>query len=64
LRDDGVGMAADASAGHGLANMHHRARGIGAELQIASSPAGTEVALLLPAPMDAEGTGTTPDMPM
>mgnify|MGYP003594059369 CR=1 FL=1 len=64
LRDDGIGINADASAGHGLANMHHRARSIGADLQISSSGAGTEVALLLPAPMKAQGAHGASDMPM
>jgi signal transduction histidine kinase len=44
--------------------MHHRARSIGADLQISSSSAGTEVTLLLPAPMKAQGAHGVSDMPM
>lgn len=47
--DDGRGFdAAAVAGGRGLTNMRHRARGLGAELEIESGPAGTRLTLRLP----------------
>jgi signal transduction histidine kinase len=50
VRDDGCGFdPSAATGGRGLTNMRHRARGLGAELEIASGAEGTRVTLRLPA---------------
>lgn len=49
IRDDGRGIQPGSSDGHGLANMRKRARRLGATLDVASSPAGTAVTIVLPA---------------
>jgi len=48
LRDNGSGLAATASRGHGLTNMQQRAAEIGAEFAVRSDARGTTVRLLLP----------------
>jgi PAS domain S-box-containing protein len=56
VRDDGVGLPSDLheSAGLGLRIMRHRARTIGASLDIRPAPThGTVVVCVLPAPSDA-----------
>jgi signal transduction histidine kinase len=50
VRDDGGGIPSGRTVGHGLANMRRRARRLGATLDVASSPAGTTVTVVLPAP--------------
>ncbi len=51
VQDDGAGFAADRRRGHGLDNMSARARSLGGELQVESTPGrGTRVILTLPAP--------------
>jgi len=49
VRDDGQGFDEHACAqGRGLANMRRRARTVGGDLTLTSSPAGTTLSLLLP----------------
>lgn len=48
IRDDGRGIAPSSTAGHGLTNMRRRAARLGASLDVASSPAGTTVTVVLP----------------
>lgn len=49
VSDDGRGFDdAASSRGHGLANMRRRAKAVGGELQLRSSPMGTTLSLLLP----------------
>jgi len=48
VRDDGGGIQAGHAGGHGLANMRRRAERLGAALDVASSPAGTTVTVVLP----------------
>lgn len=43
VRDDGRGMSAGGPAGHGLANMQARAKGVGARLRIAENGPGVHV---------------------
>jgi signal transduction histidine kinase len=50
VRDDGVGLAALAPAGRGLANMRRRAERLGATLTVEAAQPGTRVTLSLPAP--------------
>jgi signal transduction histidine kinase len=55
LRDDGCGLGE--SSGRGLRFMHERAAAIGAELQLSSATPGTELRVLLPAPLLAAESG-------
>jgi signal transduction histidine kinase len=50
VRDDGRGLAAGAvpAAGHGLANMRHRALALGGDLRLQATAEGTTVTLGLP----------------
>lgn len=48
MQDNGPGFGAKVSEGRGLANMRSRAASIGATLDIASTPAGTRVKIVLP----------------
>jgi two-component system NarL family sensor kinase len=54
VSDDGVGIAADAPPGIGLASMRTRAEELGGRLAIESAaPHGTRISLLLPVPRQA-----------
>ena len=49
VSDDGRGFDAEgASRGHGLASMRQRARSLGGDLRLTSSPSGTTLSLRLP----------------
>lgn len=48
VADDGAGIDSTSAPGHGLRNMHHRARQIGASLTVEKIDRGTSVRLLLP----------------
>jgi signal transduction histidine kinase len=50
VRDDGVGLRANARRGRGLGNMRHRAQQIGATLSVDAAHPGTRVTLSLPTP--------------
>ena len=58
--DDGGGIPTEASPGIGLASMRTRAAALGGTLKVASSPAGTTVALALPLETPAEELRTSP----
>jgi signal transduction histidine kinase len=53
VADDGQGIAADATAGVGLASMSERASEVGGRLTIDSSRVGTIVTAVLPIPLES-----------
>lgn len=50
VRDNGKGMPDEIKGGRGLTSMRSRAEAVGGTLEIASTPAGTTLALTLPEP--------------
>ncbi len=54
IRDDGVGLVAERTGGHGLRNMRERAGRIGARRQVSGDSGGTALVLWLP--LEAELT--------
>jgi signal transduction histidine kinase len=61
VSDDGRGFdAADGSHGHGLASMRQRARAVGGELLLKTTPTGTTLSLLLGRADDGSGCARAP----